>query len=460
MGVARTASGYCPDMSDRPGAPVSEPLWGGETEHAIENFRISGRRMPMPVIRWLALIKQVAAETNADLGELDPTVATAVAEAAARIADGEFDEQFPVDVYQTGSGTSTNMNVNEVISSLTGGEAHPNDHVNRGQSSNDVVPTAVQLAACELIEQRLLPVATHLAHLLRTRAHDFDDVVKPGRTHLMDAVPVLLGDEFAAYAAQVEECSERIGASLTALCRVPLGGTAVGNGLGAHPEFADRVLDRLHGRRLLATPVVAPAERIARQGSHDALVGTSGALEVLAVALMKICNDLRWMSSGPNTGLAEIEIPELQKGSSIMPGKVNPVIPEAVAQVAVRVVGNHATMTSAGMQGNLELNLMIPVMAATLIESIELLSAGMDALADKCVAGLKANRDHARHLAGRSPAIATALNAELGYERVERIVKEAGRSGRTIREVAVEADVDEAVLDRALDLDRIARGNR
>jgi fumarate hydratase class II len=439
---------------------ASEPLWGGETERAIENFRISGQAMPKPVIRWLALLKQAAAQANADLDGLDAELAAKITEAASRVAAGEFDDQFPIDVYQTGSGTSTNMNVNEVISSLTDGAAHPNDHVNRGQSSNDVVPTAVQLAACELIEQELLPSATHLAELLRSRAHDFDDVVKPGRTHLMDAVPVLLGDEFAAYAAQIEECSERIVSSLIAMCRVPLGGTAVGNGLGAHPEFADHVLDQINGRRLLATPVVAPPERIARQGSHDALVGTSGALEVLAVALMKICNDLRWMASGPNTGLAEIEIPELQKGSSIMPGKVNPVIPEAVAQVAVRVVGNHATIASAGMQGNLELNLMIPVMGAALIESIELLSAGMDALADKCVARLEANRQRARDLAARSPAIATALNADLGYEQVEQIVKAAGRSGRTIREVAIEAGVDESVLDQALDLDHIARGNR
>jgi fumarate hydratase class II len=439
---------------------ASEQLWGGETGHAIENFRISGRPMPAPVIRWLALIKQAAAEINADLGELDPEVAMAISGAAERIAAGEFADQFPVDVYQTGSGTSTNMNVNEVISTLTGGAAHPNDDVNRGQSSNDVVPTAVQLACCELIEQQFLPAASHLAQQLRARAREFGDVVKPGRTHLMDAVPVFLGDEFAAYAAQIEECSERVESSLVPLGRVPLGGTAVGNGLGAHPDFADGVLRWIRGRDVLATPIVAPAERIARQGSHDALVGTSGALEVVAVALTKICNDLRWLSSGPNTGLAEIEIPELQKGSSIMPGKVNPVIPEAVAQVGARVIGNHVTMTTAGLQGNLELNLMIPVMGATLVESITLSAAAMDTLADKCVAGITANRERARDLAGRSPAIATALNADLGYDRVEQIVRAATAGGISIRQAALDDGVDDATLDRALDLDRIARGGR
>jgi fumarate hydratase class II len=350
--------------------------------------------------------------------------------------------------------------VTEVISALTDGEAHPTDHVNRGQSSNDVVPTAAQLAACEEIEQRFVPAAGRLIDVLRQRAIDFDDVVKPGRTHLMDAVPVVLGHEFAAYAAQLEEALERVVGSLPALGRVPLGGTAVGNGIGSDPEFGDRVLRAIADAELLRTPTASPGDRIARQGAHDAMVGASGALEVVAVALTKICNDLRWMASGPDTGLAEIAIPALQKGSSIMPGKVNPVVPEAVLQVAARVIGNHTTMTVAGMQGNFELNLMIPVMAATLLESIELLSTSMTVLADRCIAGIEADRDRCRQLADRSLAVATALNGDLGYERVEQIVKEAHRTGDSVRTVASRSGVDDEVLDRALDLDRIARGDR
>jgi fumarate hydratase class II len=435
-------------------------LWGNETERAVENFPISGRPMPAPVIRWLAIVKRHAAAVNAQLGLLDASLADRIGRAADEIIAGDHRDQFPVDIYQTGSGTSTNMNVNEVISTLTDGDAHPNDHVNMGQSSNDVVPTAAQLAACEEIERRFVPAAGRLIDVLRQRAVDFDDIVKPGRTHLMDAVPVVLGHEFAAYAAQIEEALERVVGSLPALGRVPLGGTAVGNGIGSHPEFADRVLRAIADTELLRTPTASPGDRIARQGAHDAMVGTSGALEVVAVALTKICNDLRWMASGPDTGLAEIEIPALQKGSSIMPGKVNPVVPEAVLQVAARVIGNHATMTVAGMQGSFELNLMIPVMAATLLESIELLSTSMAVLADRCIAGIEADRDRCRELADRSLAVATALNADLGYEHVERIVKEAHRTGDSVRTVARRSGVDEAVLDRALDLDRIARGDR
>jgi fumarate hydratase class II len=435
-------------------------LWGRETTRAIENFPISGRPMPMPVIRWLAIVKRSAASVNADLELLDDEIARAVESAADEIIAGRHDDQFPVDVFQTGSGTSTNMNVNEVISSLTGGRAHPNDHVNLGQSSNDVVPTAAQLAAVDEIERRLLPAAARLVDSFRRRADDFDDVVKPGRTHLMDAVPVVLGHEFAAYAAQLEECVERVAGSLPALGRVPLGGTAVGNGINSHPQFADRVLQQISDAGLLRTTIASPGDRIARQGAHDAMVGTSGALEVLAVALTKICNDLRWMASGPDTGLAEIEIPALQKGSSIMPGKVNPVVPEAVLQVAARVIGNHATMAVGGMQGNFELNLMIPLMAATLLESIELLSTSMTVLAERCVDGIEADRERCRDLAERTLAIATALNAELGYERVEHIVKEAHASDRSVREVARESGVSDDVLDRVLDLDRIARGDR
>ncbi|MCB0966801.1 MAG: class II fumarate hydratase [Ilumatobacter sp.] len=434
-------------------------LWGTETARAIENFPISGRPMPVAVVHWLAIVKREAAHVNADLGLLDGDLAAAIARAADEIVSGDHDDQFPIDVYQTGSGTSTNMNVNEVIASLTDGAAHPNDHVNLGQSSNDTVPTAAQLAALAAIERRFVPAIGRLIDELRARADEFDDVVKPGRTHLMDAVPVVLGHEFAAYAAQLEECLERVVGSLPALGRVPLGGTAVGNGIGAHHEFADRVLRRISGAGLLDTPIATPGDRIARQGAHDAMVGTSGALEVTAVALTKICNDLRWMASGPDTGLGEIRLPALQKGSSIMPGKVNPVIPEAVLQVAARVVGNHTTMTVAGMSGTLELNVMVPLMAATLLESIDLLANAMEVLTDKCVAGIEADRDRSRFLAERTLAIATALNAELGYERVERIVKEADRSDRPVREVAREEGVDDEVLDRVLDLVRIARGH-
>jgi len=433
-------------------------LWGRETAAAIENFQISGRPMPIAVVHWLARLKSAAADVHADLGVLDHDLALAIRHAADAIADGEHDDQFPVDVFQTGSGTSTNMNVNEVIASLTGGRAHPNDDVNRGQSSNDVVPTAVRLAACEAIGRSLLPALDELVATLRERSTAFTDVVKPGRTHLMDAVPVLLGDELDGYATQIEEAVEHVVDTLARLARVPLGGTAVGNGLGAHPELAGRVLAVLdRSGRLPATPT-SPPGRIARQAAHDAIVATSGALVVVATALTKICNDLRWMASGPDTGLAEIRLPELQKGSSIMPGKVNPVVCEAVIQVAARVIGNHTTITISGTQGNFELNVTTPVVADALLESITLLATGSRTLARRCVAGIEVDEERCRLLAERDLTIATALNPVLGYSRVETIVQEAQRSGRTIREVALDAGVAPDVLDRHLDLDRIARG--
>ncbi len=434
------------------------PLWGTETSHAIDNFKISGRTMHPALIRWLALLKWAAARVNADLGLLDEQLASAIATAADEIVDGRHPEQFPIDVYQTGSGTSTNMNVNEVIAALTGHRAHPNDHVNLGQSSNDVVPTAMRLATCEMIGAELLPATGALAAALRERADAFDDIVKPGRTHLMDAVPVVLGHEFASYATQVDEAAEVIRSSLTPLARVPLGGTAVGNGLGSDPRFAERVLTMIADRVDLLVRPTSPPDRIARQGGHDAVVAVSGALNVLATALTKISNDLRWMASGPSTGLAEITIPALQKGSSIMPGKVNPIIPEAVLQVCARVIGNHTTITVAGMQGNFELNVMIPVMADTVLESVGLSSAACRALAERCVGGITANATRSRELAGRSLPIATALNRELGYDQVERIVREAERTGSTIRDAAVALGVDADLVDRRLDLDRIARG--
>lgn len=433
-------------------------LWGRQTAAAIENFRISGRPMPISVVHWLARLKSAAAQVHADLGEMDPDLADAIRDAADAIAAGRHDDQFPVDVFQTGSGTSTNMNVNEVIATLTGGRAHPNDDVNRGQSSNDVVPTAVRLAACEAIGTALLPALDELAGSLRERAAAFADVVKPGRTHLMDAVPVLLGDELAGHAIQLDEAAEHVSQTLERLARVPLGGTAVGNGLGAHPDLAPRVLALLDQAGLLTVTPTSPPLRIARQGAHDATVATSGALVVVATALTKICNDLRWMASGPDAGLGEIRLPELQKGSSIMPGKVNPVICEAVIQVAARVVGNHTTVTVAGAQGNFELNVTVPVIADALLESANLLTTGSQTLARRCVAGIEVDEERCRELAERDVAIATALNPVLGYDRVEAIVREASRSGRTIREVALESGVDHDVLERYLDLDRIARG--
>jgi fumarate hydratase class II len=436
-------------------------LWGPETDKAVANFPISGRPFPAEVIAWLAELKRAAAAVNAELGLLDDELAAAIGEAARAVAAGDHAGQFPIDVFQTGSGTSSNMNVNEVISALTGGAAHPNDHVNMGQSSNDAVPTAVHLAACAALTGDLLPALDGLIGSLRRKAAEFADVVVPGRTHLMDAVPVLLGDRFAAFAEQLAECAEQVASARTYLARVPLGGTAVGNGLGAHPEFARRVVARLDAARLGVAPVAADDTpgRMARQAGHDAIVGTSGALNTTAVALTKVCNDLRWMGSGPSTGLAELALPALQKGSSIMPGKVNPVIPEVVLQVAAQVIGNHTTITVAGMQGNFELNVTIPVMALDLLESIELLAAGCRVLAQRCVDGITADAGRGRALAARSPALATALNPVLGYDRVEAIVKHAAATGGSIRDAAVELGADPALVDAALDLDRVARGD-
>ncbi len=435
-------------------------LWGSETARAVANFRISGESMPPGVVEWVARIKAAAALVNAELGLLDGVLAQRIAAAAHAIAAGEHADQFPVDVFQTGSGTSTNMNVNEVISALTGGAAHPNDHVNLGQSSNDVMPTALHLAACEGIASDLLPAVRRLVAVLRTKAVDFADVVKPGRTHLMDAVPVLLGDEFEGFAVQVEECAEHLVYVLDHLARVPLGGTAVGTGLNAHPDLADRVLARLADPdRLGATPRRAPGP-IARQGARDAVVAASGALNTTAVALTKIANDLRWMASGPNAGLGEIRLPALQKGSSIMPGKVNPVIPEVALQVAAQVMGNHVAITVAGAQGNFELNVTVPLIARNLLGSTGLLAAACRSLADDCVAGIEADIERCERLAARSPAIATALNPLAGYERVEQIVKAAAAGDLTIRDAAIDAGLDPERVDELLDLRRMARRNR
>jgi fumarate hydratase class II len=386
---------------------------------------------------------------------LDPEKAERIAAAGDRVAAGELDDQFPIDVFQTGSGTSSNMNANEVLASLAGEGVHANDDVNMGQSSNDVFPSAVHLAALDEIVNELLPALDGLAGALEAKASEFDDVVKSGRTHLMDAVPVTLGQEFGGYAAQVRQGIERIQAALPRLGRIPLGGTAVGTGLNTHPEFAERVRARLAAETGLE--ILPPADPFESQAARDALVETSGALKTVAVSLTKIANDLRLMGSGPRAGLAEIRLPELQKGSSIMPGKVNPVIPEVVTQVAAQVIGNDAAITVGGLQGHFELNVFVPMMARNLIQSIRLLGAAARALDERCVAGIEANRENAERYAELTLSAATALNPHIGYDKATEIVKEAAASGRSLREVAREAGVDEQVLDEALDYRAMAK---
>jgi fumarate hydratase class II len=432
---------------------TGEQLWGAETTKAIENFPVSGERVPTPVVRWLGRIKAEAARVNAELGLLDGEVAERIARAGDEVAAGRHDDQFPIDVFQTGSGTSTNMNANEVIAKLAGDDAHANDHVNLGQSSNDVFPSAVHLAAVDTVETELLPALERLAGSFQRRADEFSDLVKAGRTHLMDAVPVTLGQEFGGYAAQITLGRDRVRDSLGRACQIPLGGTATGTGLNTHPEFAERVRERLG----LGS---APRDRFEAQANRDGLVELHAALKGVAVSLTKIANDLVLMGSGPRTGLVELRLPELQKGSSIMPGKVNPVIPEVVLQVAAQVIGNDTAVTVAGTQGNFELNVRVPMIARNVFESIRILTSASHMLAEKCVDGLEPNEAVLRRNAESTPAIATALNPHIGYDRGTEIVKEAMDSERTIREVALEKGVDEATLDRALDLRAMARGSK
>ena len=409
----------------------------------------------MPVARWLGRIKAAAARANADLGLLERDMADRIAAAADRVAAGDFDDQFPIDVFQTGSGTSSNMNANEVIATLAGDDVHANDHVNMGQSSNDVFPSAVHLAALGEIAHDLLPALERLAASLERKAFEFDDVVKSGRTHLMDAVPVTLGQEFTGYAAQVRQGIARVEDAMPRLGQIPLGGTATGTGLNTHPEFAPRVREYLS--RETGLTVSAPADHFEAQAARDGLVEVSGALKVVAVSLTKIANDLRLMGSGPRAGVAEIVLPELQKGSSIMPGKVNPVIPEVVTQVAAQVIGNDAAITIGGMQGHFELNVFIPMMARNLLDSIELLASASRLLAEKCVDGIEANREQCERYAELTLSAATALNPYIGYDKATEIVKEAASSGRSLREVAREAGVDESILDEALDYHAMAK---
>src|SRR4051795_905603 len=412
---------------------TKEELWGGETAKAVGNFPVSGERVPVSVVRWLGRIKGTAARANAELGKLDGDLAERIANAGDRIAAGEFDDQFPIDVFQTGSGTSSNMNANEVIANLAGEGVHPNDHVNRGQSSNDVFPSAVHLAALGETSAKLLPALERLSESLARKAEEFDDVVKSGRTHLMDAVPVTLGQEFGGYATQARLGRERVAATLAHVGQIPLGGTATGTGLNPHPDFASGVRTKLtESTGLTIEPAADPFEA---QANRDALVELSGALKVVAVSLTKIAQDLALMGSGPRTGLSELALPELQKGSSIMPGKVNPVIPEVVLQVAAQVIGNDTAVTVAGTQGAFELNVRIPMMARNVFESIRILTAACTLLAEKCVDGIEANEESLRRHAESTPAIATALNPFIGYAGGTEIVKEAVKPRRTIREV-------------------------
>jgi fumarate hydratase class II len=443
-----------------------DALWGAQTQRAVDNFPISGIPVNEQVIRALAMVKAEAARVNAALAEVpavDRPVANAIAAAADEVVDGEHLDQFPVDAYQTGSGTSSNMNANEVIAGLAsarlgpGATVHPNDQVNASQSSNDVFPSAVHLAAAIAVADELVPAAQGLVKALRKKQREFAHVVKSGRTHLMDATPVTLGQEFGGYAAQIEDGIARLNDSLPRLCVLPLGGTAVGTGINAPTGFARKVIARLATRTGL--PLREAKDHFAAQGARDALVETSGQLRTLAVSLVKIANDLRWMGSGPRTGLAEIRLPDLQPGSSIMPGKVNPVIPEVVTQVGAQVMGNDAAIGFGGAQGNFELNVFVPMIARNLLESIALLTSACTVLAEKCVAGIEANVDRLKTYAESSPSIGTALAPHLGYDVAAEVVKESTRTGKSIREIVLKRKLmTGAELDRALDIESMTRG--
>src|SRR4051794_217410 len=436
-------------------AKTADQLWGGETTKAVENFRISGQPVPAPVIHWLGRLKAAAARANADLGLLDSDLAEKIAKAGDEVANGEHDAQFPIDVFQTGSGTSSNMNANEVIATLSG--AHPNDDVNMGQSSNDVFPSAVHLAALDEATNTLLPALEQLEQSFAAKAEAFKDIVKSGRTPLMGAVPVTLGQEFSGYAAQARVGARRVRNALPQVAQIPLGGTATGTGLNTHPDFAAKVRERLSADTGL--DIRAPEDPFEAQGNRDALVELSGALKVIAVSLTKIANDLALMGSGPRAGFGELFLPELQKGSSIMPGKVNPVIPEVVLQVGAQVIGNDTAITIGGLQGQFELNVRIPLMARNLLQSIHLLTSASKMLAEKCVDGIQANLEGCERSAEGTLAVATALNPFIGYDRAAEIVKDASSSGGTLREVARKHGVDEETLDKALDLRKIAAGS-
>ncbi|WP_394342155.1 class II fumarate hydratase [Streptomyces spongiicola] len=439
--------------------------WRAQTQRAVENFPLSGLRLERAHVEALARIKEGAAKVNAELGVLDEDIAGAIREAAAEVAEGLWDEHFPVDVFQTGSGTSSNMNMNEVLATLAGErlgrDVHPNDHVNASQSSNDVFPSSIHIAATAAVTRDLVPALEHLAEALERKAAEFAGVVKAGRTHLMDATPVTLGQEFGGYAAQIRYGIERLKASLPRLAELPLGGTAVGTGINTPPGFPAAVIAEV--ARATGLPLTEARDHFEAQGARDGLVETSGQLRTVAVSLTKISNDLRWMASGPRTGLAEIRLPDLQPGSSIMPGKVNPVVPEAVLMVAAQVMGNDTTVAVAGAAGNFELNVMLPVMAKNLLESVRLLANASRLLADRTVDGITADEDRAREYAESSPSVVTPLNRYIGYEEAARVAKRSLAERKTIREVVLEGGYVERgaltveQLDEALDVLRMTR---
>lgn len=439
----------------------ADALWGAQTQRAVENFPISGQRLERSLIAALADIKGAAAVVNARIGAAGTDVAGAISEAAGEVSSGLHDDQFPIDVFQTGSGTSSNMNMNEVLAHLAGErlgrEVRPNDEPNASQSSNDVFPSAIHLAAAKQVSGELVPALAHLSEALGAKAVQFAGVVKAGRTHLMDATPVTLGQELGGYAAQVARGMERLEAMMPRLCELPLGGTAVGTGLNAPAGFAAGVIELLRQRTGL--PLTEARDHFEAQGARDSLVEASGVLRTVALSLYKIANDLRWMSSGPRCGLAEIRLPDLQPGSSIMPGKVNPVLAEATCQVVAQVVGNDAAVGFAGGAGNLELNVMLPVMARNLLESIRLLSSVSVVLADRCVSGIEADEERCLTYALSSPSIVTALNPYIGYERAAKVVKQAVAEGKDLRTVVLEQGLlSEEEVDNALDVHAMARG--
>ena len=441
--------------------------WAAQTQRAVENFPISGLRVDSTLIRALAQIKGAAAQENARLKKIDKKVGSAISQAADEVAAGQWDDHFPVDVFQTGSGTSTNMNMNEVLATLAteklandpkgGGRVHPNDHVNASQSSNDVFPSAIHVAAAGLLTYELRPALDQLAKSFRRKSRDFREVVKSGRTHLMDATPVTLGQEFGGYAAAIERGIERIDACLPRVAELPLGGTAVGTGINAPKPFAKGVIKRLNEATALS--LIEARDHFEAHGSRDALVEASGELRTIAISLNKIANDLRWMSSGPRTGLAEIRLPDLQPGSSIMPGKVNPVVPEAVCQVVAQVIGNDAAVAFGGAAGNFELNVMLPVIARNLLESIQLLASVARALSDKCVVGIEANVETCRRYAESSPAVGTSLNPYIGYDKAAEVIKESVKNGSTLKEeVVAQKLLSKADADRLLDVMAMTKG--
>ena len=432
--------------------------WGSETRKAVANFPVSGEQVPSSVIRWLGRIKSAAAIANAELGLLDGDIARRIAAVADEIGAGQYGDQFPIDIFQTGSGTSTNMNVNEVIANLAGADVHPNDHVNLGQSSNDVFPTAVHLAALEMATASLVPSLQSLQVSLAAKSMEFVDVAKAGRTHLMDAVPITLGQEFGAFAHQVQLGIDRVDGSLKRLSAVPLGGTAVGSGLNTHPDFARRVRETLTVRT--GIEIVAPGDRFEAQASRDSLVELSGSLKVVAVSLTKIANDIAFLASGPRAGLGEITLPELQKGSSIMPGKVNPVLAEVLLQVAAQVIGNDTAITIGGMQGNFQLNARVPLIARNVLSSMHILSTATMLFSERCVDGIGANTERLTWLADNTLASATALNPIVGYDVASEIVRLAERKNMSLREAARAFDLTNEQIDQALNARKIARGNQ